>query len=141
MRLGAIPVFIVLLLQHRDGPSWRAGIIFGAAAITDQLDGYLPQYFGGSYPARTWAAIMSSEMEGLPVEHRINNNALLGKMDWSLSPANNLSASYNFNYSRNTNQTFDVATYGNSANGIEGPSRINVFNLNLFSTLSASRLN
>ena len=34
--------------------------------------------------------------------------------------------SYNFNYSKNVNQTFDVPTYGNSANGIEGPSKINV---------------
>ena len=61
--------------------------------------------------------------EGQPVTHSINNNALLGKMDWTLSPSSNLSASYNFNYSKNTNQTFDVATYGNSANGIEGPSQ------------------
>jgi hypothetical protein len=79
--------------------------------------------------------------EGLPVEHSVNNNALLGKVDWNLSPSNNLSASYNFNYSRNLNQTFDVATYGNSANGTEGPSKINVLNLNLFTTLTANRLN
>ena len=52
-----------------------------------------------------------------------------------------LSASYNFDYSKNDNQTFDVATYGNSANGIEGPSKINVFNLNFFTTLSSSKLN
>jgi hypothetical protein len=79
--------------------------------------------------------------EGLPVKHSVNNNAMLGKVDWSLSPSNNLSASYNFNYSRNLNQTFDVATYGNSANGTEGPSKINVLNLNLFTTLTANRLN
>ena len=79
--------------------------------------------------------------EGQPVLHKINNNAALGKLDWNLSAANNLSASYNFDYSKNTNQTFDVATYGNSANGIEGPSKINVFNLNLFSTVSANKLN
>jgi outer membrane receptor for ferrienterochelin and colicin len=79
--------------------------------------------------------------EGQPVKHAIDNKALLGKLDWSLSPSNNLSASYNFNHSKNTNQTFDVGTYGNSANGTEGPSRINVFNVNLFSTLTASRLN
>src|SRR5207247_4313746 len=47
----------------------------------------------------------------------------------------------NFDYSKNTNQTFDVATYGNSANGIEGPSKINVLNVNLFSTVTATRLN
>src|SRR5262249_45134634 len=79
--------------------------------------------------------------EGQPVQHQINNNAALFKADWSLTPGNNLSVSYNFDYSKNTNQTFDVATYGTSANGIEGPSKINVLNLNLFSTVSASRLN
>ena len=79
--------------------------------------------------------------EGLPVQHTINNNAVLAKLDWALTPAHNLSASYNFDYSRNPNQTFDVATYGTSANGIEGPSKINVANINLFSTVTASRLN
>ena len=70
--------------------------------------------------------------EGQPVQHTINNTALLTKLDWNLTPANNLSASYNFDYSKNDNQTFDVATYGTSANGTEGPSKINVLNLNLF---------
>ena len=79
--------------------------------------------------------------EGQPVEHEINNNALLGKIDYTINPRNNLSVSYNFNYSKNLNQTFDVATYGNSANGTEGPSKISVLNANLFTTLSASKLN
>jgi carboxypeptidase family protein len=79
--------------------------------------------------------------EGLPVDHKINNNATLAKVDWNLTPSNQLSASYNFDYSKNTNQTFDVATYGTSANGTEGPSKINVLNVNLFSTLTATRLN
>src|SRR5262249_51166577 len=79
--------------------------------------------------------------EGQPVRHQINNNALLGKLDWNLTPANNLSASYNFDYSKNTNQTFDVATYGNSANGTEGPSKINVLNVNLFTTMSTNKVN
>jgi hypothetical protein len=34
-----------------------------------------------------------------------------------------------------------VATYGNSANGIEGPSKINNFNLNLYSTVSSNKVN
>src|SRR5215510_11537032 len=82
-----------------------------------------------------------SQNEGLPIDHEINNNALLAKADWNLNPGNQLSASYNFDYSKNTNQTFDVATYGTSANGIEGPSKINVLNINLFTTLTANRLN
>jgi len=79
--------------------------------------------------------------EGLPVEHPIRNSAMLTKLDWNLTDNNKLSASYNFNYSKNENQTFDVATYGTSANGTEGPSKINVFNLNLFSSISATKLN
>src|SRR3989441_202892 len=79
--------------------------------------------------------------EGLPIKHQINNDAFLEKVDWDLTPSNKLAISYNFDYSKNTNQTFDVATYGNSANGIEGPSKINNFNVNLFSSLSSNRLN
>ncbi len=41
LRFAAIPVFIWLLLDERSGPSWPAGIVFGLAALTDQLDGYL----------------------------------------------------------------------------------------------------
>ncbi|HKC57236.1 MAG TPA: TonB-dependent receptor, partial [Vicinamibacterales bacterium] len=82
-----------------------------------------------------------NQNEGLPIDHRINNSATLAKVDWNLTAANQLSGSYNFDYSKNTNQTFDVATYGNSANGIEGPSKINVLNVNLFSTLTSTRLN
>ena len=40
-RFVAIPLFVVLLVQDEDGPSWPAGIVFALAAITDQLDGYL----------------------------------------------------------------------------------------------------
>src|SRR5262249_20956153 len=79
--------------------------------------------------------------EGQPVKHEINNNALLAKLDASLSPSNTLSGSYNFDYSKNQNQTFDVASYGTSANGTEGPSKINVLNINLFTTFSTTRLN
>lgn len=82
-----------------------------------------------------------SQDEGLPVSHKINNEAFLAKVDWDLNADNKLALSYNFDYSKNTNQTFDVATYGNSANGIEGPSKINNVNINLFSSLSATRLN
>ncbi len=79
--------------------------------------------------------------EGQPIDHTVNNNAILAKLDWVLSPKNNLAVSFNFNRSRNENQTFDVSTYGNSANGIEGPSKISVLNVNLFTTVSSNRLN
>src|SRR3984893_3953413 len=82
-----------------------------------------------------------SQDEGLPVKHPIRNYAFLGKTDFNLNTSNQLAISYNFDYSKNTNQTFDVATYGNSANGIEGPSKINNINVNLFSTVSPTKLN
>jgi Carboxypeptidase regulatory-like domain/TonB dependent receptor/TonB-dependent Receptor Plug Domain len=82
-----------------------------------------------------------NQNEGLPVSHKIRNNALLTKLDWDLNASNKLAMSYNFDHSKNTNQTFDVSTYGNSANGTEGPSKINVFNLNLFSTFSPTVVN
>lgn len=82
-----------------------------------------------------------SQEEGAPVSHPIRNYALLGKLDFNLNSSNQLGISYNFDYSKNTNQTFDVATYGNSANGIEGASKINNLNINLFSTISSTKLN
>jgi CDP-diacylglycerol--glycerol-3-phosphate 3-phosphatidyltransferase len=41
LRFAAIPLFVLLLLEERDGPSWPAAIVFGVAALTDQFDGYL----------------------------------------------------------------------------------------------------
>jgi CDP-diacylglycerol--glycerol-3-phosphate 3-phosphatidyltransferase len=40
-RFAAIPVFIALEATADGGKSWPAAIVFGAAAITDQLDGWL----------------------------------------------------------------------------------------------------
>jgi hypothetical protein len=82
-----------------------------------------------------------NQEEGLPIAHKINNQAFFAKTDFKLNDANQLAVSYNFDYSKNTNQTFDVATYGNSANGIEGPSKINVVRLNLITTLSPTKVN
>src|SRR5215467_12769271 len=40
-RLCVIPIYAVLILRSVDGHSWAAAILFAAAAITDQIDGYL----------------------------------------------------------------------------------------------------
>jgi CDP-diacylglycerol---glycerol-3-phosphate 3-phosphatidyltransferase len=40
-RLVLIPVFVVLMVQAEGGPSWPAGIVFGIAGVTDQVDGFL----------------------------------------------------------------------------------------------------
>jgi len=82
-----------------------------------------------------------NQAEGLPIDRKIENTAFLGKIDWDLNSTNKLSGSYNFDFSKNSNQTFDVPTYGVSANGTEGPSKINVANFNLYSTISPTIVN
>jgi outer membrane receptor for ferrienterochelin and colicin len=79
--------------------------------------------------------------EGLPVEKPINTSSLLGKLDFKLAEANEVAFSYNFLRTNKENETFDVETYGNSANGTEGPGKIHAFNFNLFTTFSPTRLN
>jgi hypothetical protein len=90
--------------------------------------------FIGTHPST------SGQAEGNPIRKPLHNSALFGRFDWNLSQANRFYASYNFNRSIKRNETFDVDTYGNSANGIEGPSRIQVFNADLVSTLRPNLL-
>jgi CDP-diacylglycerol--glycerol-3-phosphate 3-phosphatidyltransferase len=40
-RFAAIPLFVVLYVDAGDEAAWWAGIVFAAAAATDQLDGWL----------------------------------------------------------------------------------------------------
>jgi CDP-diacylglycerol--glycerol-3-phosphate 3-phosphatidyltransferase len=40
-RLALIPVFVVLMVRAGDAHSWPAGILFGVAGVTDQIDGFL----------------------------------------------------------------------------------------------------
>jgi hypothetical protein len=82
-----------------------------------------------------------NENEGLPVNHNVKNGAFFGRIDYTFNPKNQFFGSYNFDYSRNPNQTFDVATYGTTANGIEGAAHIQTLNFNLVSTISATKLN
>src|SRR5205085_4359198 len=40
-RLVLIPIFVVLIVTSDGAHSWPAAIVFGVAAITDQIDGFL----------------------------------------------------------------------------------------------------
>jgi CDP-diacylglycerol--glycerol-3-phosphate 3-phosphatidyltransferase len=40
-RFALVPVFVVLLVRADGGHSWAAGIVFGVAGVTDQIDGWL----------------------------------------------------------------------------------------------------
>jgi hypothetical protein len=69
----------------------------------------------------------------------VKNAAAIGRGD--LNSHNLIYGSYNFDWSRNPNQTFDVPTYGNSANEIEGSGKINTVNTNWTSTISDTKVN
>ena len=40
-RLAVIPIVAVLILESDQGHSWQAAVLFAAAGITDQIDGFL----------------------------------------------------------------------------------------------------
>jgi CDP-diacylglycerol--glycerol-3-phosphate 3-phosphatidyltransferase len=40
-RLALIPLFVVLMVRAGHRPSWPAGLVFGIAGVTDQVDGFL----------------------------------------------------------------------------------------------------
>jgi hypothetical protein len=82
-----------------------------------------------------------SENESLPVDHSVRNASVFGRVDYNLNAKNQIFGSYSFDRSNNANQTFDVPTYGTTANGIEGASHIQSINGNWFSTLSNNKLN
>ena len=82
-----------------------------------------------------------NDNEGTPIDHVAHNGAFFGRVDYNFNPKNQMFVSYNFDYSRNPNQTFDVATYGRTANGVEGPAHISTLNFNLVSTLSNRLVN
>jgi hypothetical protein len=82
-----------------------------------------------------------NENDGLPVDHQVRNASVFGRIDYNINTRNQLFFSYTFDRSNNPNQTFDVPTYGTTANGIEGASHIQTFNLNGTSTISNSILN
>lgn len=82
-----------------------------------------------------------NEDDGKPVDHSIRNGSAFGRVDYNFNSKNQLFGSYSFDWSKNPNQTFDVPTYGTTANGIEGPSKIQVFNTSWFSTISSNKVN
>ena len=41
IRFALIPVFVWLITTSDGGYSWPAAVVFGAAGVTDQVDGYL----------------------------------------------------------------------------------------------------
>jgi hypothetical protein len=127
-QLGSVacPVTTPLITNAADRPLIASNVDCSRVALIN---------FIGTHP------VTSGQQEGNPIRRPLHNSALFGRFDWLVTPRNNLNISYNFNRSIKINETFDVDTYGNSANGTEGSSRIQVVNVNLNSTITPRILN
>ena len=49
-------------------PQLATSVMYSRGKGVDPLDGWLPTFYGGAYPAETWTAVMTKALEGLPVE-------------------------------------------------------------------------
>src|SRR5205823_13751445 len=80
LRLLLIPIFVVLMIAADGGHSWPAGIVFGVAAITDQIDGFL---------ARRWHVESDFGRIADPLADRLMIDAAVillfvaGRMPWA----------------------------------------------------------
>jgi membrane peptidoglycan carboxypeptidase len=48
-------------------PQLSTAVMYVRGDGNDQLEGYMPEYFGGSYPARTWTTAMEKALAGTKV--------------------------------------------------------------------------
>jgi hypothetical protein len=85
-------------------------------------------------------AALGSPNENGPIERSNDARVLLGKIDQQITPANLLTVRYNYTWSRQENGTFDVDSWGRSANGLERDFS-NAVSGSLLSTLSSNMLN
>ncbi|MFD1251229.1 transglycosylase domain-containing protein [Nocardioides ginsengisoli] len=49
-------------------PQLSTAVMYVRGKGNEELKGWLPSYFGGTYPALTWAAVMKQALDGDPVE-------------------------------------------------------------------------
>jgi hypothetical protein len=85
-------------------------------------------------------AALGSPNENGPIERTNDARVLLAKADWSLSQSNLATIRYNYTFSENENGTFDVDSWGRSANAIEKDDS-NALTGSLISTFTSSLLN
>jgi carboxypeptidase family protein len=85
-------------------------------------------------------ASLGSPNENGSIERTNDARVFLGKIDWQLSPASLLTLRYNYTWSEQKNGTFDVDSWGRSANAVE-KDYSHAGSGSLISSLSSSVLN
>ena len=86
-----------------------------------------------SFLRTRWPGLFDDEFG--PIERTDDNRALIAKLDFNLSERHQASVKYNYTWSEHENGTFDVDSWGLSANGIE-QDYSHAVNLSLRSLLS-----
>jgi hypothetical protein len=85
-------------------------------------------------------AALGSPNENGPIERTNDARVFLGKVDWNLSARNLATLRYNYTWSEQENGTFDVDSWGRSANALEKDDS-NAVTGSLISTLTSDLLN
>ena len=85
-------------------------------------------------------AALGSPDENGSIDRTNDARVFLGKIDYQLNPSNLFTVRYNYTWSEQENGTFDVDSWGRSANGIERDFS-NAVSGSLLSTLSSNMLN
>jgi len=131
---------------------YQAGFTIGGQIIRDQLF-----YFGaGDFqsarqtkqtdPSRIEQRVvdafakLGSPGENLPIQRTNDARVFLAKADWSVTPRNIATLRYNYTWSEQKNGTFDVDSWGRSANAIEKDDS-NAITGSLLSTVTGNLLN
>jgi hypothetical protein len=93
-----------------------------------------------SQPVVDYFASIGSPGENGPIDRTNDARVFLGKVDWQLNSQNLLTLRYNYTWSEQKNGTFDVDSWGVSANATEKDSS-NAVTGSLISNLSSTLLN
>jgi CDP-diacylglycerol--glycerol-3-phosphate 3-phosphatidyltransferase len=78
-RLLLIPVFVVLMVEAGDSPSWPAGIVFGVAGVTDQIDGFLARRW---HVESRFGKIADPLADRLMIDAAVILLAVYGRLPW-----------------------------------------------------------
>ena len=78
-RFAAIPVFIVLLANADGGHSWPAAIVFAAAGVTDQLDGWLARRW---HVESKFGTVADPLADRLMIDAAVIGLFLYGRVPW-----------------------------------------------------------
>ena len=78
-RLVLIPIFVALMVQAGGAHSWTAGIIFGVAGATDQIDGFLARLW---HVESRFGKIADPLADRLMIDAAVILHVAYGRLPW-----------------------------------------------------------